>query len=244
MTKLNQIVAVVNGKKTETQRALTELHRAATDVDGHNGLSREYKPLDDNDTEFLPPEQKLVRRRAKDSLSELREVLSPLLDVVATQDVANCQAKADIVVGDEVVLQNVPVTHLLFLEKQLNDIDTFVSKLPVLDAGETWKYDPNVDCYATEAYQTNRSRKTLQSKVLYEATENHPAQVETYNEDVVVGRWTNRKFSGALTQHDKNLMVQRVKSLKDAVKYAREQANLMEVEQQRFAENVFDFIIG
>jgi hypothetical protein len=31
-----------------------------------------------------------------------------------------------------------------------------------------------------------------------EATEKHPAQVEVYHEDVVVGQWKTVKFSGAL----------------------------------------------
>ena len=34
----------------------------------------------------------------------------------------------------------------------------------------------------------------------YEATEKHPAQVETYTEDIKVGEWTMVKFSGAIPQ--------------------------------------------
>jgi len=59
-----------------------------------------------------------------------------MFDIVATQDWANCQAVADVVVDDQVILAQVPFTHLLFLEKQLLDIQTLVEKLPVLDPAE------------------------------------------------------------------------------------------------------------
>lgn len=41
-----------------------------------------------------------------------------MFDVVATQDFANCQAKADVMVEGRVLIKDAPVTHLLFLEKQ------------------------------------------------------------------------------------------------------------------------------
>jgi len=41
---------------------------------------------------------------------------------------------------------HVPATYLLFLEKQLTDLHTLVSKLPVLDASETWVFDQAADC--------------------------------------------------------------------------------------------------
>ena len=34
------------------------------------------------------------------------------------------------------------MTYLLFLEKQLTDLHTFVKKLPVLDAAESWVQRP------------------------------------------------------------------------------------------------------
>jgi hypothetical protein len=42
-------------------------------------------------------------------------------------------AKADIKVGDAVIARDVPVTYLIWLEKQLVEMATVVGKLPVLD---------------------------------------------------------------------------------------------------------------
>ena len=54
--------------------------------------------------------------------------------VLATQDFANCQAKANVVVDGQTILKEVPVTHLLFLEKQLVDLRTFIDGLPTPEA--------------------------------------------------------------------------------------------------------------
>ena len=82
------------------------------------------------------------------------------------------------------LLRDVPVSYLLFLEKQLVDLHTFVKKLPVLDAAESWTIDPSADCWRTEAVRTMRTKKVPRNHVKAEATEKHPAQVEVYYEDV------------------------------------------------------------
>ena len=64
-----------------------------------------------------------------------------MFDVVLTQDMGNTHAKADIKVNGQTILPNVPVTYLLFLEKQVVDLETFVTKLPSLDPSEVWEAD-------------------------------------------------------------------------------------------------------
>jgi hypothetical protein len=153
-------------------------------------------------------------------------------------------AKANVVVDNVTVLKDVPVTTLLFLEKQLVDIHTFVEKLPVLDPGEDWDYSPDVDYYASEAYQTTKTKKVLKNHVKAEATKEHPAQVETYTEDVVVGYWTTVKFSGAMPAKEKNELLDRVRKLQEAVKLAREEANGMEVQTKKIGAAVLHYVFG
>jgi len=171
-------------------------------------------------------------------------VLTRLFDVTATKDWANTQAKADVVVDGQVLLSQVPATYLLFLEKQLVDLHTFVSKLPVLDASETWTFDNSADAWATEPMQTTRTKKIPRNHVKAEATEHHPAQVEVYYEDVVVGYWRTVKFSGALPAARVNELIERVQKLQQAVKFAREEANNIEVQDQKVGETVFKYIFG
>src|SRR5690606_37924291 len=133
------------------------------------------------------------------------------------------QAKADVVVNGTVILSQVPATYLLFLEKQLTDLHTFVRKLPVLDASETWTFDNSADCWATEPLQTTKTKKIPRNHVKAEATEHHPAQVEVYYEDVIVGHWRTAKFSRALPATRVNELIERVEKLQQAVKFAREE---------------------
>lgn len=243
MPKLNQIIALTAGKKSQAHKTITEAYQNLQKTSLLEGISRNYKPKDD-EGEQLPPEKKLVQSKVKDSVRGVVAALTDLFDIVATQDQANCQARANVQVDGTVVLKNVPVTTLLFLEKQLVDIHTFVEKLPTLDPGEAWSYNPDVDHYASEPYQTTKTKKVMKNHVKAEATKEHPAQVETYTEDVVVGYWTTIKFSGSIPAKEKNELLDRVRKLQEAVKLAREEANGMEVETKKIGAAVLQHIFG
>ena len=105
------------------------------------GISRTYQPKDE-EGEQLPPESTRVQVQAEDVLRETAATLTRLFDVTATKDWANCTARADVKVDGRVLVADVPVSYLLFLEKQLTDLHTFVKKLPVLDAAESWVQRP------------------------------------------------------------------------------------------------------
>lgn len=81
--------------------------------------------------------------------------------MTATREWANRLAAADVVVDGTVLLPQVPVPYLLFLEKQLTDLHTFVRKLPVLDASEAWTLDPSTDSWKTDPVRAIRSRSSL-----------------------------------------------------------------------------------
>jgi hypothetical protein len=243
MTKLNQIIAVANGQKGRTQKAITEAHHKVQKDQLTTGISRTYRPKDE-DGEKLPPESKLVNYRVSDAIRESVDTLTTLFDIVATQDRANCLANADVVVGEKTILVGVPVTHLLFLEKQLVDIHTLVDKLPALDPSEEWEFSAEADCYATKPHETTRTKKIPKAFVKYEATKEHPAQVETFHEDVLVGYWETIKFSGAIPESEKRAMLTRIRKLQDAVKAAREEANGMEITQYQVGSKIFDYLFG
>ena len=140
------------------------------------------------------------------------------------------------------LLTNVPVGYLLYLEHQLDDLTTFIDKLPVLDPAETWNFDENTACYATQPTETVRTRKTPTVVVKYAATPEHPAQTEIFTEDRPIGRFSVTKRSGALPLTRVNDLKDRVVKLKTAVKFAREQANSLEVDQKTVGSTVLSFL--
>src|SRR5262249_2064167 len=207
------------------------------------GISRTYRPKDE-EGEQLPPEATKVQMKAEEIIRRTVDILVELFDVTATKDYTNGKARADVVVDGKVPLGAVPVTYPLFLEKQLVDLPTFVKKLPVLDASETWAHDASADCWATEPVQTAKTKKIPRNHVKAEATDKHPAQVEVYHEDVVVGYWKTVKFSGALPQKRVNELLARVEKLQHAVKFAREEANDHAAEEQKVGRTVLNYLFA
>jgi hypothetical protein len=243
MAKLNQIIAVEKGVKSRSFQELTEAHHALQKPSLLTGISRTYRPKDE-EGEQLPPESTKVQIKADEIVRQTAGILTKLFDVTATKDWANCEAKANVVVDGKVLLGDVPITYLLFLEKQLVDLHTFVKKLPTLDASESWVFDAGADCWATEPTQTLRTKKIPRNHVKAEATEKHPAQVEVYYEDVTVGFWRTVKFSGALAAQRVNDLLDKVEKLQEAVKFAREEANNAEASDQKIGDKIFQFLIA
>lgn len=241
MPKLNQIIAVEKSVKNDSLRDLTDAHQLLQKPALLAGISRTYRPRDEEGEQF-PPEATRVQVKTDEVIRRTTEVLTRLFDVTATKEWANGQARADVVVDGQTLLSQVPVSYLLFVEKQLVDLHTFVKKLPVLDASDTWNFDASADAWATEPVQTTKTKKIPRNHVKAEATEHHPAQVEVYYEDVVVGTWRTVKFSGALPARRVNELVERVEKLQQAVKFAREEANSLEVADQKVGEKVFAYL--
>lgn len=243
MPRLNQIIAVEKGVKSRSFAELTEAHHALQKPTLLAGISRTYRPKDE-EGERLPPESTKVQVKTEDVIRKTVASLTRLFDVTATKDWANVTARADVVVDGRTILVDVPVTYLLFLEKQLVDLHTFVRKLPVLDPAESWGFDNSADCWATEPVETVRTKKIPRNHVKAEATEKHPAQVEVYYEDVPVGYWRTVKFSGAVAATRVNELLERVEKLQQAVKFAREEANSTEVTDVRAGEKVLGYLFG
>ncbi|MFF1693086.1 hypothetical protein ACFVXC_05590 [Streptomyces sp. NPDC058257] len=242
-TRLSQIVAVEKTRKTEAYSALTAAHHQVQKSPLLAGISRTYRPRDE-EGELLPAESTRVQLRADDAINQALTGLMPFYDVTATKDWANCEARADIRIGDQVLLTQVPVTYLLFLEKQLNSLHTFVEKLPVLDPSEQWQWDEQAGVWRTSAYETVRSKKVPRNHVKAPATDRHPAQVEVYFEDVPVGTWTTVKFSGAMPATRRQELLGRLQLVRDAVKYAREEANSAEVHNQRPGATLLNYLFA
>lgn len=243
MPKLNQIIALEKGVKSRSYASLTEAHQQLQKPALLSGIARTYRPKDD-EGERYPPESTRVQLRSEEILRSTATILTELFDVVATKDWANCSARADVVVEGKTLLEKVPVTYLLFLEKQLTDLHTFVHKLPVLDPSESWRFEPSQDCWASEPAETSKTKKVPRNHVKAEATEKHPAQVEVYHEDIVVGYWKTVKFSGALPAARVRELLERVERLQKAVKMAREEANGAVVESTKSGDKIFGYLFG
>lgn len=242
------LLAIEPGIRQTAKRAETDAYHILQRTALLSGYSKTYTPKDDNADPWdrRPDEGVKVQIEAEAVLREVSADLAKWFNTMAIKESTNAVATADVTVDGQVLLANVPTTYLLFLERQLVDLLTFVSKLPILDAAENWGHTEGVTAWASTPVITVSTKKIPRNHVLAEATDKHPAQVQVYHEDEIIGRWTAVKFSGAVPAKRVAELVERVKKLQVAVKDARDTANRTELvtELEDAGNKVIAYVLG
>lgn len=241
MTKLHQLLAIEKGEKTRANREISNLHKRSQKPELYQGRNSTYRPFDE-DGDPQPDKNQLVQLRGEEVLEGVRNAMTRIYDIIATRDVANQETKATVTVDGKVIMEDVPVSYLIYMEKCLDDEETQIRKMPTLPTNVEWKWDDNRNLFVTDPVKTYRTAKIDKVIVKAEATKEHPAQTEIRPADVTVGEWTTTQFSGALTAKRKAEILERVVKLKEAVKFAREEANRVEVKDVKVGKALFDYI--
>lgn len=240
MAQLNQILAVEKGQQTKNNDEYTSFYREFAVPSLFEGLSKTYQTAIEGGAEY-PPDYKGVQRTVTESLDRVKDILTRRFDLTLTKDAANQSAKADVVVEGEVLIEGAPVTYLLFLEKQMVELLDFAKAIPTLDPAARWTPNTASNWYETDEVKTHKTKKVENVVVLYAATKEHPAQVAVRPEDVLEGYWSTTKFSGAIPFAEKQALLDRVATLTQAIKFAREKANTIEVTQMHAGEKVLGY---
>lgn len=248
--KLCEAIAVLKGNKSQTYSALTEQDKLCQKKTLFEGLTKTYEPLDADDPDRLDGETVLVQQQAEDILVSIASALADYFDATAAVEVGNTKAKADIHLPDgEVLLPDVPVTYLLFLEKQLNDLHTAVERMPVLPPETSWHKDAGRSCFVSDEVKKVRTKKT--PRVVMTATARttnkdgsvtEQQQGQVIQEDLPVGYWYTTYFSSALEPARRKLVLTRINQLRDEVKRARERANSGTIEKPSFGNPLMSWI--
>lgn len=241
--KLHQIIAIEKGIKNRVYSFASEVYKTFQKPSLFEGMHRAFTKKDEDGEDF-PSESSRVQRSAKTLLNELADQMVELFDVTATKDWANCQAKTDLYVGDQLIAKGVPATYLLFLDKQLKDIRAEIVKLPELDPAVDWTLDQTSDLFKSSPAVTTRTKKVQRPIVLYGATDKHPAQTQLITDDVVIGSWTAVRQSGAIPGPRKKELLDRVEKLIQAVKFAREDANESDAPHVEVGRQIFNFLLS
>lgn len=239
--KLNQLIAVLNTVKANAGKAKADVSSLIQKSVLFQGQTRVFQPREEDGFVYPAENQKLTLNAAS-LLEKFESAVSEYYDLVATQDWANTQAKANVVVDGVTIIADVPVPYLLFLEKQLQEVKAFIQSLPTLPIDKEWQYDPARGCYATPPRETVKTKKITDFVVAYEATPEHPAQIKEVSKDVVEGVWSLVEFSGALPSDRGSELLKRVEKLSSAVIQAREDANALVVSQKSVASALFGYL--
>lgn len=236
-TTLNQIIAIEKTARSKAADALTRAHQTLQRKDALFGQIRRYTPRDDDGVVF-PAEDKVLETTVDTQISSFLGDYGRALDLTFVKEAANMSATGDLVLPDGTIIESIPVTYLLHLEKKLVELRAFVKKLPTLDTGVVWHWDASNRVWMSDPVETIKGQKVYRNHVRAEATEHHPAQVEVFSEDVPIGTWSTVKLSGAIMPTQLDTMVNQIDSIIEAVKKARERANMTEVVDRKIGEDL------
>ena len=193
-SKLNQWLAVSKGVQARAKDTITAAYHVLQKPVPLSGISRTYQPRNE-DGDTFPEEHTLVQVTAEGLLADVTASLTELFDVTATKEWANCDAKADVVVDGVTLLAAVPVSS----SRSSSSISA--RSYPRCRCSTRPRPGPAIrrPAHGSPSRPRPTARiRSLSTNVKAEATEKHPAQVEVMYNDVVVGTWTKRSFSGAM----------------------------------------------
>jgi len=144
------------------------------------------------------------------------------------------------------LLIDLPVDQLLGLEARLTRIRELFVAIPTVDATKEWK--PAADegknvMVAVHPEETTKTEKQIVPVTLKEATREHPAQVQAIGKDIVVGKFTTVRRTGAATAIQKSDAIKRLDELLVEVKQARMRANETTVVQGSIADKITGLIL-
>lgn len=247
--KLHEILAVEAdvenvAKKVTDEAAVTFSKRPQHFLGSVRTLEYFDADTDDHDAST---ERLALTTTVSDKLNYTHKAISKHWDVLYRKDLANQKAVADIVVDGTVLVKDVPAIFLLGLETKLKKLRELYATIPTLQPGIDWEVDPSLGENIHKMSHPEKKMKTskaFKSQVLYDATKEHPAQIEKWEEVVNVGVFTKEVWSGMVTVLDKSNLLARVDKLLAAVKQARQRANCVEVSQDRIGDTLFRFIEG
>lgn len=239
---LHSAIAVQKSVKSKASAEMTNLHRIPSQ--SYDGMHKEYQPIDEEGYKH-PTQRKTIKAMWKDVVDGVIKSQTQHLDLLASIGKTNTMAKADVVIGSQTILKDVPVTVLLEIEKHLAHYQTFISGMTTLNSDYVWELDPNSGAHRLQdPIVSTRLEKVNEVLTLAPATKEHPAQTKLIVTDKPVGTWTETRSSGAMPIPVKKELLKRIEKLIQAVKAARGRANSHTLEEVQVADALHEYLFG
>lgn len=251
MAKLHELLAA---EKTPTgawnqllEDTLKKFGNPAHFFDGH---SKSLAMLDENPAnkavEDQAREEKPVTTTVHETLEYALDIFARAEDLQYQKNATNRRAVGTVMWRGAPLLVDMPVDELLGLEARLAKIRQLYAAVPTLDATKHWDLAQNIGSFIWEIVypeETTKTEKQVVAVTLKEATKEHPAQVQALGKDIVVGKFTTIKRSGAATALQKAEAIKRVDELLVEIKQARMRANETETENGKIASALVALLI-
>jgi len=243
--KLHEILAVEADLRATATKITEECIRTFKDKPIHFMKFHRKLEMFVNDGVDHPEEHQEMVTTVSKKLSYVIDHIVRFYDAVFQKECTNQIAVADIEINGTVIAENIPATYLLGLEEKFKVIRNLYEAIPTLQEGKEWKPDNAIgkDIYRNVHLDEKlKTAKTFVHKVLYDATDKHPAQIEKWEEVVNVGKYVTSEWSAMLTPADKSILLERIDLLIRAIKQARQRANTAPLRKDTVARKLFDYI--
>lgn len=250
MGKLFEILTVEadveNKVKTIMQEAMTTFQKRS---EHFVGSIRTLKMFDDGrqNEEAGFEERKDLVTTVQKKLDYTWESIIKYYDVIAQKEVGNQNTHADVIIDGKTLLTGMPATLLLGLESRLKKVREMYLTIPTLAPGTEWVPDESIGEGVFRAKFPeirHRTEKTVEHKIIVQPTKEHPAQVEKWTSSVPVGNFTTDRWCGMISPAKKSQLLDRIDTLIEAVKQARQRANEVQLENVKVGEIIKNFIHG
>jgi len=249
MGKLHETLAVEGALGTTARRILTEAKQ--TFMRKHalfDGAITEVEPGEDNvdGVVDLVPEKVvgLVQETVPSKIAWVCDHLGSYWNAIAQKECSNAQAKASVEIDGKAIVENVPPTFLLPMEKQLTELRDLIGAAPTADGAVEW-----TDTEWDHVRSSPRERRVITKKKqriepVHEPTEHQPGTHVVFSEDIPIGiKWIT-KLDGRTTSAEKARLLGRVDELIRAVRRARSRANDSETVAVKHGTALLDWIFA
>lgn len=241
---LGQVVAIEADVRKAAKSKLTSAYHALDKPAMLEGISGTYDAAVDGG-EQLPDEGTRVQATVEEMITSTRETLVAMFDATAARDFTNAsgEAKADIVVGDQTLVPDAPVPYILWLDRQLDDLQSFAERIPTHSPSTTWELEEARGVYKSTPVKTARQVQQHKVITLAAATHEHQAQAQVVAEQVTAGTWTRIKYTGSVPVSRREEILRRITALRAALHAAREQANRVEAVEPVIGARVLGYLL-
>jgi hypothetical protein len=246
--KLHEVLAVEADLEGAAKRVLDEAKTTFTKKAEHfMGYHKQLKMFDEARAmeEEAAEEHKDPVTTVFDKLKYIQKPVARWWDALAQKERTNQDARADLVVDGEVLLEDMPATLLLGLEGRLKKLREVYEAIPTTPPSMTWEPDSSKgDGYYKSAHAEKRDKteKDFRSHIVVPATKEHPAQAQTWTENVRIGVLTTDRWTTTITPADKSALLERIDKLIRSTKKARQQANSTPLVKVQVGQKLLDFI--
>jgi hypothetical protein len=240
--QLHQLLAVENGRKQQAVNIMNEtINTFQKKTDHFDGLTKIYSAFEEGGQE-VPPETKEVKETVPSKINYAKKSIIKAIDAQLSKEESNASGivRAELLVKG-VSFGELSSTSLLALESHMLKVRAVYKAIPTLDPVRKWNKD-EFGIYITDSEVKYKTSKKQQVITLYEATKEHPAQVQLDYVDTQVGQYDTTYKSGKITPKQKSDLLAKIDNIIDAVKRARAKANQAEIVEMKIGNKLFDYI--